>query len=146
MSLSKNQLVQESALLAHCKANQGPAINVLNAHRAPCATTYRQTFCAAAADLICLYRSAEVQNPVVRLSEQFMKSGIVSCRGNDMSLAVTDYLYRKFLLKLLRGNEYRVLLEITTERCPICNRRKKNLAAHMRDAHPTALAASGKSG
>jgi hypothetical protein len=136
MPLSGKQHEQEVALLEYCKAHQGPAIRALNVGHAPNATTYRDAFCDGAADLVRLYRVSGVANPVKHLSDKFISTSVLSCRGSEMSPAVTEYLYRHFLKERLSGDSYRVLYELTTERCPLCGKRKMNIAAHMQDAHP----------
>lgn len=135
MKLNPNEKQKEAVLLEFCKQNQGPAIRVMNQHQAPNATTYRGAFCDGAADLFRLYRDIGVKFPLRRMSLRFTESEIRSCRGNEMGIGVTAYLYEKRLAKRLKGKQFLIPEKITKEECPICKKRKINLNQHMLAVH-----------
>ncbi|MEI2623501.1 MAG: hypothetical protein V9G23_06085 [Giesbergeria sp.] len=135
MQLSHKDQNRERVLLEFCKENQGPAITGLNSRIAPGATTYRSEFCDAAADLFRLYANAGIKSPLARMAHCFNELDIRSCRGNDMTPSVIDYFYEKHLSKRLKEKNFLLLHKILKEACPICGKKKANLAEHMQAVH-----------
>ena len=135
MILSQKDLHRERILLDFCDKNQGPAITGRNSVIAPGATTYRNEFCDASADLYQLYADAGIKSPLLRLALLFNERNILSCRGNDMTPTVVNYFYEKHLSKRLKEKKLQILQKIEKEVCPVCGKKKINLKAHIRALH-----------
>ena len=130
----------EQALLKECSHIGPTGINNLNIGRANFATTYSTDFCELVADLLLLYKKHSIVNPIARLSEQFRRLKIDSCRGADMTYERVEYLVRVRVnvAKLGKVGTYRVLNRLTKSKCPVCGHWKIGLEQHLRDAHSQA--------
>jgi hypothetical protein len=111
--LSSKAKKQERLLLLYCKKYSGTYINNLNAHRAPFATTYSKEFCEGIADLCRLYGNHRLESPIHLLSRRLMENGIQSCRGHDMDIPNTTYLFHKHVARRLREGRFFVLPTLT---------------------------------
>jgi hypothetical protein len=127
---------QEKVLLDECKRIGPTGISPLNNGRANFATTYSTNFCEVVADLLFLYKSYSVGDPIAKLSENFRRLNIDSCRGADMTYERVKYLVEVNVAKLGETKTYRVLKRLTKSMCPVCGQWKTNLEQHVRDAHP----------
>lgn len=128
----------EQALLKECSRIGPTGISPLNIGRANFATTYSTTFCELVADLLLLYKKHSIANPVARLSDQFRRSKIDSCRGAEMTYERVEYLVRVNVGKLSKVDTYRVLNRLTKSKCSVCGHWKIGLEQHLRDAHQQA--------
>jgi hypothetical protein len=126
----------EGALLNECKRIGPTGISPLNIGRANFATTYSTNFCELVADLILLYKNHSIANPIARLSENFRRLQIDSCRGSEMTYERVEYLVNVNVAKLKRTNGYRALNRLVKLKCPVCGRWKTGLEQHMQAAHP----------
>lgn len=89
-------------LVSLCKASQG---EYRYAYHGPgsWATTYSDQFIDASLEIYILLSKPELFNPTIKLSELFIKAGILSCRGATMDIGKVEYLYEKHLKeKILR--------------------------------------------
>ncbi len=125
----------ERALFDECERIGPIGIDVLNVGRANFATTYSTAFCEVVADLLFLYESQSVPDPIVRLCEGFCARNIRSCRGVEMTYDRVAYLINSHIAKLPKTPSYRVLDRLVKYECPICGRLKRNVEQHVRDAH-----------
>lgn len=99
----------EEALLKECKRIGPTGISVFNVGRANFATTYSTSFCELVADLLLLYKSHSISDPIGRLSENFRRLKIESCRGAEMTRTRVTYLVNVGVAELQKVDGYRVL-------------------------------------
>ena len=93
----------EALLIDFLQRNQGAALNNLNVGRANNATTYRQEFCDASADLYKLYRINGIQKPLDRMLTKFLENKIETCRSNEFDKQKIAYFYENFIAYRLRA-------------------------------------------
>lgn len=129
---------EEKSLLDECKRIGPTGISPLNKGRANFATTYSTDFCEIVADLLLLYKNHSVGDPIAKLSENFRRLNIDSCRGADMTYERVKYFVNVNVAKLGDIKTYRILNRLTRSRCQVCGHWKTGLEQHMRDVHPQA--------
>lgn len=128
----------EEALLKECKRIGPTGISALNVGRANFATTYSTSFCELVADLLLLYKSHSILNPIARLSENFCRLKIYSCRGAEMTCTRVEYLVNVIVVKLQKVDGYRVLNHLVKQKCPHCGLWRRGLKQHLQSVHPDA--------
>jgi hypothetical protein len=105
----------EALLIDFLQRNQGAALNNLNVGRANNATTYRQEFCDASADLYKLYRINGIQKPLDRMLTKFLENKIETCRSNEFDKQKIAYFYENFIAYRLRGHKFIILDQLLLE-------------------------------
>lgn len=128
----------EDALLKECKRIGPTGISPRNVGRANFATTYSTSFCELVADLVLLYKCRSIPNPITRLSEQFRRLKVDSCRGAEMTYARVEYLVNVNVARLRKVDGYRVLDRLVKQKCPLCGLWKRGLVEHLHAVHPDA--------
>ncbi len=100
--LSDEQIQEIERLIGICKEYQG---EYRPGHHGSgsWATTYSNEFIDAAAKLYELYSKTDSYHPAYLMSQAFIKAGIRSCRGKEMTFVKVSYLVDEHLRDKVRS-------------------------------------------
>tara|TARA_B110000091_G_C13528839_1_gene355521 strand:- start:306 stop:620 length:315 start_codon:yes stop_codon:yes gene_type:complete len=96
MKVSTENELRLLELIDICKKHQGEH---LDAHHGSgsWATSYSNFFIDAASEMYVIYKKSGSLNPIFKLSQDFQKAKIRSCRGSVMCSDKVQYLYKSHL-------------------------------------------------
>lgn len=123
--MKKNEI---NKLINVCKEKQGEYVSAGHP-RTSWATTYSNDFIEASANLYLIFFFQGL-NPLINLSEIFIKNGIKSCRGSAMNYSRVEYLYENHIKPLI------AFKSDGHKKCDYCNRKAKDLVLHVSHKHP----------